>query len=263
MTEPALVREGRLKADGLRAAHGLGVAPIRDLFGFIERAFPGLFVVRYPMPQGPAGALIKIAERRLIVVNSEESPLARQRFTAAHELAHHLMDEDAEVLIDEVEQLQGAGGAHEVRANAFAVHLLVPKEVVSDRRDELLPADGESIVSLAMEYGISVQSLIWHASNVLGLSDSDRNEMLASARRPYLIARRMGLQDRVRQEMAAQGAIGWPRRYLSLLVQAMESGRVRAGELESWLEDPDLARELRSVPDEGAEAEVTPRVTSE
>lgn len=255
MAEPATVRVGRLRAETVREDHGLALAPIRDLFGFIERTFD-LYVVRYPMAAGPAGALIRVGERRLIVVNSHDTPLARQRFTAAHELAHHLLDGESNVLIDTADQLRGIGGQSEVRANAFAVHLLVPRDVLLDRRADVWPPDGENLVALAMEYGISLQSLIWHASNILGLGEAERTELIQASERPYQIARRLGLHDRLRQEMAAKDAKGWPRRYLSLLVRAFEQRHLREEELEAWLEDPDLVDDILSNPDEGVESEI-------
>lgn len=48
--------------------------------------------------------------------------------------------------------------------------------------------------------------------NVLGLSARDPERLEAAAQHPYQIARRPGLSDRVRQEEAAYGASGWPRR---------------------------------------------------
>jgi Zn-dependent peptidase ImmA (M78 family) len=253
MAEPAAVRIGRLKAEAVREEHGLATAPIRDLFGFIERTFGGLFVVRYPMEGGPAGALIRVGERRLIVVNSDSAPLARQRFTAAHELAHHLLDGESIIVVDPADHLRGAGGFNEVRANAFAVHLLVPREVIAGRADEIWPPGGEELVALAMEYGISVTSLVWHASNILGLTEDERAELSEASSRPYQIARRLGLHDRVKQEMAAKGSIGWPRRYLSLLVRALEQGQVTEDELEEWLEDRTLVADLLDQPDEGGD----------
>jgi Zn-dependent peptidase ImmA (M78 family) len=255
MAEPAAVRIGRLKAEAVREDHGLATAPIRDLFGFVERAFNGLYVVRYPMEVGPAGALIRVGERRLIVVNSHDAPLARQRFTAAHELAHHLLDGESTIVVDTTDQLRGVGGFNEVRANAFAVHLLAPRDVLLARADEIWPPGGEALVALAMEYGIWVTSLVWHASNILGLTDDERTELSEASSRPYQIARRLGLHDRVKQEMAAKGAKGWPRRYLSLLVRALEQGQVRESDLQEWLEDPKLVAELLHQPDEGVEAE--------
>lgn len=256
MAEPAAVRIGRLKAEAVREKHGLAGAPIRDLFGFVERTFDGVYVVRYPMEAGPAGALIRVGERRFIVVNSSDAPLARQRFTAAHELAHHLLDGESNIVVDTADQLRGIGGFNEVRANAFAVHLLAPRDVLLDRRDEIWPPGGENLVALAMEYGISVTSLVWHVSNILGLSDEERMELSESTAGPYHIARRLGLHDRVRQEMAAKGAKGWPRRYLSLLVRALEQGHVSEDELETWLEDPELVIDLLKLPDEGIDAEI-------
>lgn len=96
MPEPRPVREGREKADAMRFEHGLGRAPIRDLFGFIERNYPTVLVAVRPMPDGIDGALLRAGGRWLIVVNSDGQMLVRQRFTAAYELGHRLFDRDSD-----------------------------------------------------------------------------------------------------------------------------------------------------------------------
>jgi len=142
-----------------------------------------------------------------------------------------------------------------VRANAFVVYLLLPHEVLLARSADIWPPHGEKLVAQAMEYGISVQSLIWHASNILELGDAERRDLSLASQRPYQIARRIGLHDRVTQEMAAKGAKGWPRRYLSLVVRALEHGDIPREELNAWLEDPSLVADILRPADEGVEAE--------
>lgn len=249
MSEPRPVREGRERADAVRFEHGLGSAPIRDLFGFIERNYPDLLVVVRPMHDGPDGALIRAGAHRLVVVNSYEQTLARQRFTAAHELAHYLFDRDRDpVHLDD--DLFGGDAPTETRANAFAVHLILPASVIRERiaQRTLNPADPGTVVALAAEYGPSVQSLSWHIKNVLGLSDSERRRLAEIP--TFRLARLLGLTDYVRQEREAQDRIAWPQRYLALTTRAFERGELSQAELLRLLEDRNLVSEIVAVTSE-------------
>jgi len=241
------VREGRQRAEGLRFEKNLGPAPIRDLFGFLDREFPDLLVVRKAMPSGPEGALLRVGSRSLAVVNSHDQFLARQRFTAAHELAHYLFDSarfshNIDATISERRE------PVEQRANSFAIHFLLPAAAARDRFQSgtLDLADDESLVSFAMEYGVSIQSLAWHLRNVLGVSEADRKRM-ASIESPFKVAVRLGLIDRVQQEFGAKGVTRWPRRYVRLALKGFESGRVSRPELASLLEDQRLTADLEAL----------------
>jgi Zn-dependent peptidase ImmA (M78 family) len=239
MSEPRPVREGREKAEAVRFELGLGEAPIRDLFGFIERNY-AVLVVRRPMPDGPEGALIRIGQRSLIVVNTSDCHLVRQRFTAAHELGHLVFDSASDPIQCD-ESLSEVNTPVEMRANAFAVHLLLPSAVLRLRflQPDFNLLNDENIVSLAMEYGISGQSLSWHMKNVLSLTESQRQQ-IGSIHEPFKIAIRLGMTDRVRQEKEAMGAVGWPRKYVSMAAKAYESGRLDKASLGEILEDERL-----------------------
>jgi Zn-dependent peptidase ImmA (M78 family) len=246
VSESRPVREGRERADAVRFEYGLGSAPIRDLFGFIERNHPDLLVVVRPMQDGPDGALIRAGSQWLVVVNSHEQTLARQRFTAAHELAHYLFDRDRDpVHLDD--DLFGGDAPTETRANAFAVHLILPAGVIRERiaQRTLNPSDSGTVVALAAEYGLSVQSLSWHIKNVLGLSDAERRRLAEIP--TFRLAKLLGLADYVRQERDAQNRIAWPQRYLALATRAFERGDLNKAELVQLLEDRDLVSEVAAV----------------
>jgi Zn-dependent peptidase ImmA (M78 family) len=248
--EPRPVREGREKADAIRFEHGLGHAPIRDLFGFIERNHPEVLVVVRPMPDGPDGALLRAGNRWLIVVNSHTYFLARQRFTAAHELAHYLFDRNSDpVHLDD--DLFGGDTPAETRANAFAVHLILPASVIRERIREgtFNPRKPEAVVALAIEYGLSLQSLSWHLKNTLGLSDAER-QRIADIQTPLRLASRLGLAEQARQERVARNRKSWPQQYLALAAQAFEHGKLNETQLAELLEDPKLASEIVGNPAE-------------
>ncbi len=244
MSEPRPVQEGREKADAVRFEHGLGHAPIRDLFGFIERNHPQLLVAVRPMPDGPDGALLRAGKRWLIVVNSHENLLARQRFTAAHELAHYLFDRHSDPVHLDDDLFSGDNPA-ETRANAFAVHLILPARMIRERIREgtFNPLNPEEVVALAIEYGLSLQSLSWHLKNTVGISESER-QRITDIKTPLRLASRLGLTEQARQERVARDRTSWPQQYLVLAAQAFEHGRLDEAQLAELLEDPELASEI-------------------
>ena len=182
------------------------------------------------------------------MVNTSGMYLARQRFSASHELAHFLFDRGREALhIDET--LSAARTPEEQRANAFAVNLILPAELIRARAGDpdFDLANDESIVGLAMEYGLSVTSLAWHLKNHCNISTARREEI--AALQPMRIANSMGLVDRVAQESRAKDAYGYPRRYLRLLTRAWEHQRIDDQQLVALLgEDRDLIDKVMNPP---------------
>lgn len=224
MREPRTVTEGKEKALALRYSHNLSTAPIPDLFGLIERVLPDTMVVRRPMLNGPVGALVRAGQDWLIIVNTYISILARQRFTAAHELAHRLFDAERG---DLYEKTLFAAAPAETRANAFAVNLLLPGTVLQQRHrsGRLDPDDDHQIIALAVEYGLSLSSLSFHLKNNDIVSERRRSE-IAAISSPLKIAARLGFSDRVTEEQEARDITRWPTRYVRLAFSALENGLI-------------------------------------
>lgn len=245
MGEPVPVTEGRKRAQLLRYDLDLGGAPIRDLFGFVERSFTDIFIARRPINSGPQGALIRHGNRWVILVNTADSLLVRQRFTAAHELGHYLFDRDRGPLLVDQDVYAAAGDPVEVRANAFAVHLLLPADVLRSRVADVsfsLQSD-EDIVGLAMNFGISITSLAWHLRNVCGISEAERRRIAQI--KVFKVSTRMGLTDRLTAEIKARNTTGWPRRYVSLVAKAYDRGQIDQSQLKELIgPDPALAELL-------------------
>lgn len=89
--------------------------PLKSLYGFYQPSFKG----------APSGILIN---------SSHPTPL--QRFTAAHELGHHLLGHQA--AIDDQQKILARGNRNldsiEVEAQAFAANFLMPPELVHTTR---------------------------------------------------------------------------------------------------------------------------------
>lgn len=140
-----------------------------DVFGVIEglkldllfrplRGASGLYV---PAPPSGGGVLVTSLHR-----------LARQRFTAAHELAHFWLKHEASIDIhteilarSELDRL----APHEMVAEAFAAWFLMPPELVDQVLEELRiekPASPEDVYAISLRLGTSYQATAYHLPNL-------------------------------------------------------------------------------------------------
>jgi Zn-dependent peptidase ImmA (M78 family) len=98
--------------------------------------------------------------------------LARQRFTAAHELGHFWLKHDASIDIstevlgrDEFSRLEPA----EMAAEAFAAWFLMPPELVDTTLEGLQiakPGSAEDVYALSLRLGTSYQATAYHLPNL-------------------------------------------------------------------------------------------------
>lgn len=120
-------RRGSLRAQ--RALRTAGVdfeAPI-DVFGSIEREQVWLLF----QPLDRLYGAYRRHETPGIVIHAGH-PHRLQRFTAAHELGHHLLGHDLSVdAQDEVEKMSAGLPAQEVEAQAFAATYLMPVQLIN------------------------------------------------------------------------------------------------------------------------------------
>lgn len=81
------------------------------------------------LPEGKFGAFIEEQQR---IVIDQDSPPKRQRFTLAHEVMHHLIRHDADILSDLHEEFEGERLEAQLEAlcNLGAAEMLLPGEVV-------------------------------------------------------------------------------------------------------------------------------------
>lgn len=122
---------------------------------------------------GVSGMLVKRAgEDAEIYVHAADSE-NRQRFTCAHELGHYIRRtaaEDTEWEYVEHRDLLTSQGTNpdEIYANKFAAALLMPREVVEARLNELGSRGLGAAPSLAVEFGVSADAMQFRLKN-LGL----------------------------------------------------------------------------------------------
>lgn len=165
---PEFVVRGAHAADELRLALGLGNDPIKDLWVLIrDQAIDLAF---HPFgPDGPDGAYRFDGRDAIIVVNSDKTPLARQRYTAAHELGHHLLHrEDGKPLQAADANIEGSTTEIvEKEANAFAGYFLAPTEAMRRAFPGKATEDisVEDIVDLAHQFGTTYRTTIYRLHN--------------------------------------------------------------------------------------------------
>jgi transcriptional regulator with XRE-family HTH domain len=127
-TAPEAQRQGSALAVEVRRTLELGIAEIGDLPALVEMHFAA-DVALSPLGEGSDGLCAHNGEAALLVVNSDY-PTGRTRFTLAHELGHHLLRDPRDVIEEQFGDMFGASYV-ERRVNAFAGHLLLPRNAVT------------------------------------------------------------------------------------------------------------------------------------
>jgi Zn-dependent peptidase ImmA (M78 family) len=100
-----------------------------------------------------------------LLINYDED-MFRQRFTAAHEGGHAILDDDQSVIVS----YEGAHDLHEVRANAFASNYLLPPESL-----KLLPADlswtPETVTKWGIRFRVNPEPLLFALKDIGRVSE--------------------------------------------------------------------------------------------
>ena len=235
----------------IRAELGLGAAPIGNLDVLLSDEI-GMDIGFEPLEDaGVSGLLVQGDGVALVLVNSDEIE-ARQRFTLAHELGHHLMDAATQVVVDgEVHRTETAT---EERANAFAAEFLMPAASMT-RLGGKVGQEPERFVDAMLKFGVSREALTKRLGK-LDIIDGDEYERLLAAdvAAMFMTAGRSdeleGLEDRRGRRTA-------PARIVRRALKAYERGRIGLGPVASLLGRSDDALEA-----ELASAGMVPRVTT-
>ncbi len=140
--------EGRRAAEQFRREHGLGDQPLGDLVAIIERT-TGIDVAVLDVGADEHGLTMRDPKRGavFIAVAKTANPM-RQRSSLAHELAHVLFED----WIDNSDEGWGERTHQEVRADAFARHLLIPLAGVRGFVDDHLEVIDHSTLSDVVQY---------------------------------------------------------------------------------------------------------------
>lgn len=172
---------GAAAAYELRLESSIGNEPIVDLWAFIrdrgvDLAFHGFG------EDGPDGVYRYDGSHALIVVNSDRAPVARQRFTAAHELGHHVMHrEEGKPMraVDVDANSPARESRQETEAHAFAAYLLAPDAAMKAAFPDVEPAEisVENVVDLAHRFGVTPTTAIFRLHNAGRIRSADRDRL--------------------------------------------------------------------------------------
>ena len=260
--EPAAVRpgevgrgpavdQGRRLAGQVRQALRLGDGPLGPLPEVLEERLR-LDVDFSPLPEAVDGLCVSVGERALVMVGSSK-PSSRQRFTLAHELAHYLVDDLDPLYVDE--RGVRTRSVAEMRANAFAAHLLMPEPGVRAVIDGFTD-DAERAVRVALTFGTSVSAAAYQLGNLGLLPDSIRDRLTQAGSRPLLM--RYALPSDWQQDESGRGRLRPPSRLYRRATLAFRRGLIGLEPIAELLQRPDrdqLRQELEDAglaPDEEA-----------
>jgi Zn-dependent peptidase ImmA (M78 family) len=205
------VTEGYKGARELRRSLDVGRHQRVDPFELARRL--NIIVVRRPLNERKiAGAyLYRAAEDRSFILVNATDVLARQRFTAAHELGHWRFDRQQSTVVDD--DLEHSSTIEERRANTFAAELLLPEAAVKQWQPERPWGErAEDVAALAIAFGVGYEATLWRLLNAKFLNDTEP-----------LRARQGELSEEYRAQLSARGeeALNLPPEFIALTDAAL------------------------------------------
>jgi transcriptional regulator with XRE-family HTH domain len=212
-------RDGKALAQRTRELLRLGSAPVGSLADLAERHF-GVDVECGPFGTQVSGMCVHGDEIAIILANTHLTA-GHLRFTLAHELAHHVLGDPREIVIES--RLSGETTV-ERRANAFAAHLLMPVEevqrVIVDR------AVTDDVLAELMQYfQVSLSSLVNHLADCRVIRYDQQNQYADRSAR--WIVHQYGDPGKPDPTLEGQG-VRPPVRLLSSARTAQRQGRIGA-----------------------------------
>jgi Zn-dependent peptidase ImmA (M78 family)/transcriptional regulator with XRE-family HTH domain len=158
-------QDGEDLAGLVREGLGLGRAPVADVAELAEQHF-AIDVLAWPTGKAVSG-LCAHGQGVAMMLVSTAFPWGHQRFTTAHELAHHLLRDPREIVIDS--DLYDGSNPIEKRANAFAAALLMPADGLRDMTAGRV-VDETVLSRLMRHFGVSYSALLYRlATTSVGL----------------------------------------------------------------------------------------------
>lgn len=220
----AAERAAKRAAEDYRQRHSLGIAPLGDLVSLIENT-EQVDVAILEGNSDAHGLTVRDPIRGAVIVAATTTAHpVRQRSTLAHELGHILFSD----YTSDDRREWGARSPDEVRADAFARHLLVPIEGLVKHLDEhggerkaALPL---SLMSrLVQEFKASPQLVAIQLADAGRITEATKRSMAESLSTP-LLAAKFGWADQYKaweQESQQRRA---PQKLLARVTEAYLSG---------------------------------------
>jgi Zn-dependent peptidase ImmA (M78 family) len=210
--------EGRASAAQFRRDHHLGVQPLGDLVAVIEQA-TGIDVAVLDVGPDEHGLTMRDPVRGTVYIGvaRTRNPM-RQRSTLAHELGHVLFEDWADSDAGDWSDRNPA----EIRADAFARHLLVPVEGLRDFTGERSPA-GESVLSAVVQRFLVSPQIAAIALGQAGYIDEAVKREWMTLSTPQLAAR-FGWTDQYQVLQATSDQRRAPQRLLARAITGYVEG---------------------------------------
>jgi Zn-dependent peptidase ImmA (M78 family) len=234
------------KTGGYFKGHGeQAAAALRAFLGYADHQVPldiyrdfrtiGMHVFRRRLDNSTiSGVYVKhpVAGPCLLINYSED--VYRQRFTAAHEAAHAILDQEEDVIVSFT---QASHDLPEVRANTFASHYLMPPAFLQ-RIPDPRQWDGEKAVHWANALKVSTEALAIALSQA-GLIDRRTEEAIKAVRVPREakedpeLPTSLSPRSRARkEELLTRGLADY---YVNLCFEAYREGMVSAARVAEML----------------------------
>ena len=232
-------QEGRTAASDFREKHNLGVQPIGDLATMVEQE-TGVDVAVLETGRNEHGLTVRDPVRGTTFIAVAKTRHAmRQRSSRAHEVAHVLFE-------DWTREPVTKRSHEEIRADAFARHLLLPQAGLQD----LLGPPSHAEVNLSSLSEVVVRFLVSPVIAAIALeqggyiSTTSKEEWKRLA--THQVASRFGWSDRYAMMQESADRVRAPRQLLARATRGYAEGVVSLETLAS----------LRQVPVDAVRAEL-------
>lgn len=161
-------------AQTVREWFGADAGPLTELDSLAEKLSVHTLCLQLGLDE-PDGAYVALETGGVILINGAHPP-GRRRFTLAHELGHHVFQDQYST-----DWLAAGSQDAERIINAFAVHLLLPRASVLPRWNQLIKVHEPrmALLSLAVEYRVSWSVACAQCSR-FRLIDTTEHETLAN-----------------------------------------------------------------------------------
>jgi Zn-dependent peptidase ImmA (M78 family) len=223
------IDQGANLAEQERRRLGLGDAPVPSMIDLLEHEGVKVLLRQFPSDSSISGFFFFGPDiGPCAVINNGESA-SRQRFTAAHEYAHFLVDREERrgEICDTVRRRE----PFEMRANAFAASFLLPAASVDAALDDLgaekLRVQPEHAVHLMYHFGVSYDAVLWRLLNLNRITRDQRDELARIS--PTGLARALGYDGEPGEGEPE------PDRWRTIAIEAWREGEISLGKLSELL----------------------------
>lgn len=216
-------RDGKWAAERFRTEHGLGTQPLGDLVTVVEQA-AGVDVAILDVGPDEHGLTMQDPGRGTVLIGVARTinPM-RQRSTLAHELAHVIFEDWQDVDVRDNDTSNWSDRTpQEIRADAFARHLLVPiaglTTLLKSQRD--LPLAALSSIVQRFLVSPAIGAIALHQADYIDAATKEDWKALSSPQ----LATQFGWTDQYQALQAESNQRRAPQRLLARAIAGYQAG---------------------------------------